>query len=491
MSETNYYIAVDLGAESGRAILGALSGDTLTIEEVHRFQNGAVKVGNTLRWDFDRLLAEVKTGIRKCVQAAPGEIAGIAVDSWGLDFGLLDENGDLVEPPCHYRDARTNGMLEEAFKRMPRETIYERTGIQFMQINTLYQLLAMRLARDPALEKARALTFIADLVAHSLCGKLFAEYTLASTSQIMDMRTGEWSQPLLEALDLPANILPPVIPPATVVGELEPDIAAQIGCAPMPVIAAASHDTACAVAAVPARTKNWAYLSSGTWSLIGVEIPRPIINDLTCENSFTNEGGVEGTIRLLKNITGLWILQECRRHWLSEGHDLSYARLTDLAARARPFAARIDPGHPDFLAPGDMPARINAHLEQTGQRPITDRGEIVRTILEGLAFAYRDALDILENITGAEIEILHIVGGGARNRLLNQFAADATNRTVAAGPVEATSIGNILLQAKALGHVRTLDHLRAIVAASFPVEKYAPKNPGPWDKEYHARAGAI
>lgn len=475
MSQIKPYIAIDLGAESGRAMLGTLADDTLSLKEMHRFQNVSVMLDNTLRWDFDRLLAEIKTGIRKCVEAAPGEIAGIGVDSWGVDFGLLDKNGCLVAPPYHYRDARTDNMPEEAFKLMPRRTIYEHTGIQFMQLNTIFQLLAMRLGNDPALKKATALIFIADLVSHALCGELYAEYTLASTSQIMDMRTGAWSQPVLEALGLPAQLLPRIVQPATVVGRLRQNLADEIGCPQIPVIAAASHDTAAAVAAVPAKGTNWAYLSSGTWSLIGVEIPAPIIGDLTCENSFTNEGGVDNTIRLLTNITGLWILQECRRQWQQEGYDLSYAELTALAAAARPFAANLDPSRDDFLAPGDMPARINNYLSATGQAPLTDKGEIVRTILESLALSYRRALDTIEEIIGRKIEVLHIVGGGTQNELLNQFAANAINRPVITGPIEATSIGNILLQAKAVGQVKSLSHLRAIVAACFPIKQYIPK----------------
>jgi len=491
MAETQPYIAVDLGAESGRVMLATLSGESITIEEKHRFPNGPVTVNGTLRWDFERLVAEVKKGIGRAVRSAGADVAGVAVDSWGIDFGLLDDEERLIEPPYHYRDTRTDGMMEQAFRRVPRREIYERTGIQFMQINSLFQLLSMRLRNDPALDRARNMTFIADLMSHALCGRLYAEYTLASTSQMMDMRTGKWAGGLLDALEIPTRILPEVIPPATTVGRFREELADEIGCGRLPVIASASHDTAAAVAAVPAGGGNWAYLSSGTWSLIGVELPEPVITDRTCDLGFTNEGGVDGTIRLLKNIIGLWLVQECRRQWQREGKDYTYAELTSLAAGAQPFGAWIDPASAEFLAPGDMPRRINDFLERTGQRPIREPGTMIRTILEGLAFTYRTALDELESATGRKIEVLHIVGGGSRNELLNQFTADATNRKVVAGPTEATSLGNALLQARATGRVPSLSALRAVVRASFPMREYLPCDPASWDREYAARRRAM
>jgi len=486
MPETQHYIAVDLGAESGRVMLGTLSDDNVAIAEAHRFPNGPIELAGTLRWDFDRLLAEVKRGIATAVGAAGGVIHGLGVDSWGVDFGLLDDRGVLLEPPYHYRDSRTIGVMEEAFRRIPRREIYERTGIQFMQINTLYQLFSMRLRGDSILDKARKMTFIADLVSHSLCGRLYAEYTLASTSQMLDMRTGRWATSLLETLEIPPRILPEVVPPATPVGKSRDEIAEDLRSARLPIIATASHDTAAAVAAVPAAGGSWAYLSSGTWSLMGVESPEPVITDRTCELGFTNEGGVEGTIRLLKNIIGLWIVQECRRQWQREGKEFTYADLTSLAARAVPFAAILDPTSAEFLPPGDMPRRINEYLERTGQRPLREPGAMVRAILEGLALTYRKTLEEIECVTGRKIETLHIVGGGTQNELLNQFAADATNRRVLAGPVEATSLGNVLLQARALGRIRSLGTLRAIVRSSQPVREYLPRDPESWDRQYAA-----
>src|SRR3972149_8844503 len=363
MAEVKKYIAVDLGAESGRAMLGSVSDKKLTLEEIYRFNNGPIKENETLRWDFNKLLCEVKEGISKAVKAAKTQVHGIGIDSWGVDFGLIDNDGKLVENPYHYRDIRTNGMMEKAFELMDKRKIYENTGVQFMQLNTVYQLLAMRLSNSVALAKAKNLILIADLFSYYLCGKVFAEYTLASTTQFMNMRTGRWSKKVLEKLSLPIDIMPRIIQPGTVVGQLAAKIGNEIGCGAIPVIATGSHDTASAVAAVPAdQSNNWAYLSSGTWSLMGVEVPEAIINDKTFEYEFTNEGGVENTIRLLKNIMGLWLMQECKRQWQREGIDLSYPELTAMAEKAESFARHIKVDNSAFLALGDMPKRINKYL---------------------------------------------------------------------------------------------------------------------------------
>ncbi len=480
MPEPHAYIAVDLGAESGRVMLGRLADGRLTLSEAHRFSNEPVTRDGALRWNFPLLMAEVRCGIGLALRAAGGSVRSIGVNSWGVDFGLLDADGGLIEWPCHYRDSRTDGMMDEAFRHMSKREIFERTGLQFMQLNTLFQLLAMRRARVPALSRARKLLFMANLVAYELGARPVAEYTLASTSQMMDMRTGGWSLELLERLDLPAAILPEVVPPCAVIGALKPELARDLGCSPIPIVAAPSHDTAGAVAAVPAEGSRWAYLSSGTWSLMGLELPRPVINDASFSHNVTNEGGVEGSIRLLKNIMGLWLVQECRRQWQREGENLSYARLTELAAAAPPFSARISLDHAPFLAPGDMPARINDYLRATGQPPLTEKGRIIRTILEGLAFTYRSTLDALRQISGREAAVLHIVGGGTQNELLSQFAADATGIPVLAGPVEATSAGNVLIQARAAGDVASLAELRAVVRASFPLRRFTPQSAEAW-----------
>jgi rhamnulokinase len=484
MAEAKKYIAVDLGAESGRVMLGAVSTDKLTLEEIHRFNNGPIEENGSLRWDFKHLLSEIKTGIGKAAKKAGSEVEGIGVDTWGVDFGLIGADGKLLEKPYHYRDNRTNGMMEKAFELLDKRQIYLNSGIQFMQLNTIYQLLAMRLANSEILAKTKKLIFMADLFSYFLCGKAFGEYSLASTSQLMDMKTGRWSKEIFGKLSLPMNIMPDVVMPGTVVGKLTEPIAKELGCEQIPVIAIGSHDTASAVAAVPAEGNDWAYLSSGTWSLMGVEVPKAIVNDKTFECEFTNEGGVENTIRLLKNIMGLWLVQECKRQWQREGIDLSYSQLTELAQKAKPFVANIDVDYSEFLAPGDMPKRINDYLVGTGQKKIEDKGQMVRAILEALAFKYRWVLEKIEDITGKKIDRLHIVGGGIQNELLNQFAANATGKKIIAGPIEATATGNILMQAKATGQIKSLADARKIVRNSFDLKEYQPKDTSTWQQRY-------
>ena len=490
MIDEKRYIAVDLGAESGRVMLGTVSADKLRLEEIHRFINGPIEQNGSLRWDFPRLISEVKTGIGKAVKESP-HIAGIGVDSWGVDFGLLDDNGNLVENPWHYRDGRTNGMLDAAFQLMPQREIYEHTGIQFMQLNTAYQLLSMRLSDSPVLAKAKRLIFMADLVSYFLSGKPYAEYTLASTSQLMDMRSGAWSQAIFQKLSLPLDIMPEIVRPGTVIGTLTEKAAKEIGCPRIPVIAVASHDTASAVAAVPADEVStsakptaddktrWAYLSSGTWSLMGVESAVAIINDKTFAYPFTNEGGVDGKIRLLKNIMGLWLLQECKKHWQKQGIDLSYNQLTTLAEKAKSGSASIDVDNSCFLAPGDMPRRLNDYLAKTGQKTIDDKGQMVRTILENLARKYAETVNQLEDVTASRLDRLHVVGGGSQNDLLNQLTADATGKIITAGPVEATAIGNILMQARATGQLGGISQARGLVSRSFTPKQYRPQNTPP------------
>ncbi len=485
MAEIKKYIAVDLGAESGRVMIGSVSTEKLILEEIHRFGNGPIEDNGSLRWDFNKLLTEIKTGIAKAAKAAGSQIWGIGVDSWGVDFGLLDVDGKLIENPYHYRDSQTNGMMEKAFKMMSKRDIYENTGIQFMQLNSLYQLLAMRLNNSIALATATKLIFIADLISYYLCGKIFAEYTLASTSQFMDMKTGQWSKEILDKLSLPGNILPEIIPPGSVVGQLSSRIGVELGCGPVPIIAIGSHDTASAVVAVPASgDTNWAYLSSGTWSLMGVEVPAAIVNDKTFEHEFTNEGGVDNTIRLLKNIMGLWLMQECRRQWQRKGTDLDYAELAAMAEKAEPFTRYIDVDDSRFLAPGDMPRRINKYLKETGQDPIRAKGQIIRTILESLVMKYRSVMEAIEDASGNKIEVLHIVGGGIQNELLCQFTANALGKKVITGPIEATASGNVLMQARATGQIESLEQAREIIRNSFELKEYEPQDVSRWDKQY-------
>ena len=508
MAEVKQYIAVDLGAESGRVMLSSVSSEKLSLEEIHRFSNGPIEENGSLHWDFNRLLTEVKKGITKAVKKTGGKIEGIGIDSWGVDFGLLGADGKLIENPYNYRDSRTDGVTEKAFELMgspseidldkqSRKTsdesnisrgkrrIYENSGIQIMQINSIYQLLAMRLANSDVLAKTKKLIFMADLFSYYLCGKAFGEYTLASTSQLMDMKTGRWSQDIFDKLSLPIGIMPDIVNPGTVAGELSKQVADELGCNQIPVIAIGSHDTASAVAAVPAGQGNWAYLSSGTWSLMGVEVPQAIVNDKTFEFELTNEGGAENTIRLLKNIMGLWLVQECKRQWQREGLELSYSELTDMAQKAEPFTAQIEVDHSGFLAPGDMPKRINDYLAETGQQRIDDKGQMIRVILESLAFKYRSVMEAIEDITGRAIDVLHIVGGGIQNELLCQFTANAIGKKVIAGPIEATASGNILMQAKATGQIKTLAEARQIVRNSFELKEYQPKDASLWEEKYN------
>ena len=484
MAKTSDYLALDLGAESGRGVLGRFDGETLALEELHRFPNGPVRLLDTLHWDLLRLFDECKTALKK---AATGRVLdGVGVDTWGVDFGLVGKGDTLLGNPVHYRDARTEGMLDRAVKLVPRERIYEITGSQFLTINTAYQLLGMKQAGSPLLDIAETLLMMPDLFAWLLTGSRLCERTDASTTQLLDPRSGTWSDELCAGLGIPRRILPELVDAGTDLGPLRRSVADELGITPVSVLATAGHDTAAAVAAVPAKSRagavpDWCYISSGTWSLIGVESPRPIINELTYRHNFTNEGGVCGTTRLLKNIMGLWLVQECRRSWARSGRDYSYEDLIAKAASARPFGALVDPDHASFFAPGDMPARIAEYCARTGQSPPTDEGATVRCALESLALKYRWAVDRLEEIIGSKIHTIHVVGGGSKNALLAQFTADACNRPVYAGPVEATAMGNVLIQAMGRGRIGSLADLRAVVARSFPVTTYEPRDTKAWD----------
>lgn len=486
MASTSY-VAMDFGAESGRGLLGRFDGDRLELEDLHRFPNGPVRLLGTLHWDLLRLWDETKTALRKGTALCP-DLDGIGVDTWGVDFGLIGRGDTLLGNPVHYRDARTEGMMAAAFASMPREQVYEHTGLQFLPFNTIYQLLALRRAESPLLEVAETLLMMPDLFNWLLTGRRAGELTDASTTQLLDPRTKAWSGAITAALDLPARILPELIAPGTELGPLAPSVAAELGIRPMPVLAIAGHDTASAVAAVPvtaatpaSRPPDWCYLSSGTWSLMGVEVAAPIINATTLKYNFTNEGGIDGTTRLLKNIMGLWLVQECRRTWARTGADLAYDVLIPKAEAATPFAALIDPDDAGFLAPGDMPARIAAYCEKTGQNAPVDEGAFIRCCLESLALKYRWTVERLEQVLGTPIRTIHVVGGGTKNALLCQFTADACGRPVLAGPVEATAIGNILMQAVGRGRLGTISDLRAVVARSFPVSVYEPRDTAAWD----------
>ena len=484
MENFTHFLAVDLGAESGRVILGKLDAGRLQLEEVHRFANGPVSTPDGLHWDALRLWSEIKAGIGMAVHKYGNQIAGIGLDTWGVDFGLLDHNGALLGNPYHYRDSRNDGMLEQAFTRMPRETIFEQTGIQFMQINTLYQLLSMVNSKASALPAAETLLMMPDLFNYWLTGVKASEFSIASTSQCYDPRQGGWSLPVLKAMGIPTHIFTPIVQPGTVLGPLLPEVAKEIGTKNIQVIAPATHDTGSAAVAVPATEKDYAWISSGTWSLMGLDSPVPVITPESLAFNLTNEGGVYGSIRLLKNITGLWLVQECRRTWAARGEEISYDEMTRLAADAAPLKSLVDPDAPEFSRPGDMPERIREFCRRTGQ-PVPERkGEIIRCALESLALKYRSVLIMLESVTGRHMEALHIVGGGTRNRLLNQFAANSTGLKTITGPVEATAIGNILMQAVALGKIGSLSEGREVVRQSFEVESYQPQDRQAWDDAY-------
>jgi rhamnulokinase len=483
MTSTRNYLAVDLGAESGRTILGALDEDRLTLTETHRFPNGPVRLNDGIHWDVLRLWSEIKLGIAATVKKG-ARLDGIGLDTWGVDFALLDKNQSLVSNPFHYRDERTDGMLEAAFHCMPRSDIFSNTGIQFMQINTLYQLLSMSLQKSPLLDIAKTFVMIPDLFNFWLSGEITNEFTDATTSQCLDPRTSGWAVPVLEAMNIPAHLFQPVTEPGTAIGALLPGVAEETGAGGVRIVVPACHDTGSAVAAVPARNQDFAWISSGTWSIMGAEVREPCLTEKALEYNFTNEGGVFGTWRLSKNIMGLWLVQECKRTWARQGDDLSYDEITRQAAEARPFLAVLDPDDIVFLHPGDMPERIRKYCADTGQQVPQTRGEIVRIALESLALKYRWVLEKLEELAGRQFAPIHIIGGGTKNRLLNQFTANATNRAVVTGPVEATAIGNVLMQAIGLGHLSSLNEARAVVRASFEVEEYHPLRDDGWDEAY-------
>jgi rhamnulokinase len=461
-------LALDLGAESGRALIGSFDGARLSIEPVHRFPNVPVQLGGTLYWDFLSLFSNVVAGIQSAV--AGGEVASIGVDAWGVDFGLVDARGRLLANPVHYRDTRTSGQLERAVGRLGRERIYSATGIQFMSINTLYQLMSMVEVGDADLERAERLLMIPDLVHHFLCDSMVGEYTNATTTQCFDVAHGTWASPLLSELGIPMRLFPEVVPPGTRLGPLRADIGSHAT-----VIAPGTHDTASAVAATPLSSSgNTAFLSSGTWSLIGLELQQPVLSDAAREGNLTNEGGVAGTIRLLKNVMGLWLVQEARRALAQSGATATYEDLTAQAARAPAFAAFIDPDDERFLRPGDLPANARAFCAETGQSPPADAASLVRVLLDSLALKYAVVLRQLEAVSGKTLEAIHVVGGGSNNALLCQLTANASGVPVLAGPAEATSIGNLIVQAIALGELASVAEAREMVSASWPARRYEP-----------------
>lgn len=485
MSKTVNSIAIDLGAESGRSILGLFNDSKLTLEEVHRFPNIPVKLLDGLHWDTLRLWNDIQDGISIAVQRSENDITGIGLDTWGVDFGLLDRNGSLISNPFHYRDDRTDNKIESAFQKMSREQIFDLTGIQFMQLNTLYQLLSLVESKSPYLEIAEHFLTMPDLFNYWLTGKMYSEFSISTTTQCYDPRRKQWSEPLLCAMGIPLRIFPEIISPGTNLGNLRPEVISRTGARSATLISPACHDTGSAVAAVPAKGNDFAWISSGTWSIMGINSPEPVINKGSLEYNFTNEGGAKGDFRFSKNIMGLWLVQECRRTWLSSGKEYSYSDLTEMAFNAPDNSAVIDVDDSDFLKPGDMPTRIKEYCQKTHQAIPESDGSVIRVALEGIALKYRWVLDRLEELTDRNFPVIHIIGGGTKNHLLNQWTADATGRHVITGPVEATAIGNILTQMISLGYLSSWDEAQTIVKNSFETNHYEPKNQTKWDESFN------
>ncbi len=471
MKSFSTVLSIDLGAESGRVIAASLDGRKVSLEIVHRFPNAPAMVRGTLYWDVLRLWNDIQEGLAAGRDRGP---ASIGLDTWGVDFGLLDRQGRLICNPIHYRDESRRGMIEKVCRKVPREEIFAQTGIQFMDPNGLYQLVSLVESGSPLLEIAHTFLTVPDLFNYFLTGRKVCEFTIATTTQCYNPLTEDWAHDLLEKVGIPTHIFPPVVQPGTRLGEYEG----------VPVIAPACHDTGSAVAAVPTETHDFAFISSGTWSLLGLEIPRPIINEQALAANLTNEGGVDGTFRFLKNITGLWLVQQCRAAWAAQGQAYDYGTLTEMARSAEPHVALLDPDDTSFLPPGNMPERIAAFCRRTGQKPPQGVGETVRCVLESLALKYRHVLDLLIDVSGRQVEVVHIVGGGAQNALLCRMTADAVNRRVVAGPGEATALGNALVQWRTMGELGSLEDARTLVRESFRPVLYQPQDTGPWDEAY-------
>ena len=481
------YLAIDLGAESGRVMAGMFDGQHIRLEELHRFSNGPVNVAETMRWDLLRLWSQIQVGLQKAATRFGQNIVSVGVDTWGVDFVLLSKTGEMLGQPWHYRDSRTRGVMEHTFQRVPRSEVFANTGLQFMEINSLYQLLAMNQTNPALVEMADKFLMIPDFFHWLLSGSRVVEFTNATTSQMYHPTNRDWSVDMLRKLGLPTQMFPEVVSPGTKLGRLREDVARRAGLPRLDVVAPATHDTGAAIAAVPTdRTgsANWAYISSGTWSLMGLELPHAVLTKRALELNVTNEGGIDGTYRLLKNIMGLWLVQECRKSFERSGSAYDYGLLAQVARDARPFRAFVDPDSPAFLAPHDMPEAIRDWCRSTNQEiPDTDGG-LIRCALESLALKYRMVLGWLEELSGEKTEVIHIVGGGTQNELLNQFTANATGRPVITGPVEATALGNILVQARTSGSVGSLEQIRSIVRASSTMQRYEPQNTAQWNEAY-------
>ncbi len=475
-------LAFDFGASSGRAILGSYENGKISLKEVHRFSNDPVKLNGTLYWDVLRLFHEIKQGIVKAKIA--GGFDSIGIDTWGVDFGLIDKEGRLLENPVHYRDLRTSGLVDEAFKTIPRKKLYDITGIQFMELNTLFQLISLRRQRPELLQRADKMLFMPDLFAYFLTGKMCAEYSIASTSQLIDLKTGSWSKEILDAFQIDEKLFAPIVEPGTVLGELTDEICEECGVNKVPVISVCGHDTQSAITAVPCVEGDFAFLSSGTWSLFGTELDAPIVNETSLNINITNEGGYGQSTGFLKNIIGLWLIQESRRQWQREGKDYSYAELEKLALAEQPFKCFIDPDAPEFTPQGNIPRRVQEFCKKTGQYVPQSVGEIMRCIYESLAMKYRLTFQKLCECTNKDYPVIHVIGGGTKDGLLCKMTANSCDRTVKAGPIEATVMGNVAVQLLSDGTIESISQARQAVADSEQLKIYEPDEADEWKNAY-------
>ncbi|HEX2916070.1 MAG TPA: rhamnulokinase family protein [Chloroflexia bacterium] len=485
MSTSTNFLAVDLGASSGRVMLGRWNGQVFGLEELHRFPNNPLRNGGKLLWNVEELWAEIKRGLQLYATKINEPLKSIAVDSWAIDYGLLDQAGQLSGLPFHYRDHRTDGIMEEVLAKVGKSRIYSETGLQFLPFNTLYQLYSQAKTGRTALIEAVSFLMIPDLFHYRLSGKKVAEYTNATTTQFFSATKKDWATGLLDELDIPRQFLPEIVPPGTILGELLPELANEVGLRqpePVLVVAPGTHDTASAVAAIPYLDEKSAYISSGTWSLVGVEAGEPVLSSQALKLNFTNEGGVANTIRLLKNVMGLWLVQECQRHFREAGQNYSWAELIRLSTETEPFTSLIDPDAPDFLNPASMPEAIQAYCRRTGQPVPNSPGALIRCCLESLALKYRVVINQLESLLGYGIETIRVVGGGSQNEALCQYTADACQREVVAGPVEATALGNIMLQAIATGQLQDVAAGRKALQSSVTLKSYVPAANVEWPK---------
>lgn len=480
MNHKKVYLAVDLGAGSGRVLAGEFDGRRIELHEVNRFENAPVQLPTGWHWNITSLYQNILEGLKLAAESYTDAVVSLGVDTWGVDYGLFDKEGRMLGLPYQYRDSRTDGIMEKVFERVPKEEIYQATGIQFIFFNTLFQLYSEVARKNPALEQAEVLLFMPDIIGYWLTGNKTQERSIASTSQLYNPNKQDWDYALIGALGLPRKLFKPISDPGSILGALSAHVAEFTGLEGVKVITVAGHDTGSAVAAVPSKAETPAYLSSGTWSLMGLELKAPVINDRSFADDFTNEVGVNGTVRYLKNICGLWLIQECKRHWQSQGEDLPYHRMANLAAEVQPFRSMIDPDDPRFAKAGDMPEKIQAFCHEHGQPIPETKGEIIRTIYESLALRYAVVWEKLMTYTETPPRSLHIVGGGCQDKLLNQFAANAIGITVKASPVEATGLGNILAQMLADGAIENIEEGREIVVNSSIVEVFEPADQVPW-----------